>query len=175
MKKMIVMCFILINLFSIPLYCEESSFAVGLGLDFFNYSPDEIYLSLDLSYLRELGDDFVLRIGTGFELTTLPRFLVPLVFGLNFYFPIKERFEFFLGFGLAPIFKIGPGTEGDSEDSALFRFYIGPYVSGGARVRVHKYMKLYIELQQDLLIGPPRWINNSTRIHGGICFSLPSK
>ncbi|HUV08789.1 MAG TPA: hypothetical protein VMX75_13730 [Spirochaetia bacterium] len=175
MNRILIVTFVLVGFFCVPLFCQESSFAVGLGMNFYNYQSDEMYLSIGMSYLREIGDDFVLRIGTGFELTTAPKFIIPLLCGLNFYFPLHEKFEFFLGFGLTPIFKIGPSSDEETDGSARFRFYMGPYLNGGVRVMVHKFMKLYVELEQDLLIGPPDWINNATRVHGGISFRLPSE
>ncbi len=148
-----------------------TAFAAGLGFDFFNYRAGDNYLSTSVTLLQMLGDEIELNLGSEFGLTTEPQFFIPINAGLNFRFPVRDRFGFMLGLGLTPVFL----REKSAGDSFRTRFYMGPYLKGGFQIQTHRYMSVFVELQQDLLIGAPDWINTATRIHGGIIFSLPDK
>ncbi len=172
MKRVLfIICFLILA--KLPLFSADSCFSAGLGFDFFNYQPEEKYLSICLTYFQKLGGEeqnMTLDLGFEFGLTVEPRFIIPLTVGLNFYFPIRKKFDFFVGFGLTPVFIFT--AQSDSTDKQL-RFYLGPFLKTGCRLTVHHHMKLFIKLEQDLLIGPPSWINTVTRVHGGVNFSLP--
>lgn len=151
----------------------ESSFSAGIGTNIFRY--DTTYLTaLSVTYLHDLQDGLELNLGSEFNITTaenadgeqVPRFLIPANVGLNFTFP-RETVSFLFGTGLSPVFNFNPGT--DEE----FRFYMGPYVKGTMRVRVHPIMSWFLTAQQDLLIGGPEWINTGTRLQTGINFAFP--
>ncbi len=146
-----------------------TSFSAGLGFDFFNYRPGEIYLSTSLALAQRIGEDLDLDLGVEFGLTTEPQFFIPATVGLSFHFPAMERLSFLIGLGLTPLFLWEKGP----DSSTTFRFYLGPYLKSGIRFRTHRFMSIFLELQQDLLIGAPDWINTSTRIHGGVTFSIP--
>jgi hypothetical protein len=49
---------------------------------------------------------------------------------------------------------------------------MGPYLKAEVRAKVHRIMSLIVELQQDLLIGGPAWVNTSTRISAGVNFTF---
>ena len=144
------------------------SFSATLGYHFFNYQPDESYLNTGITLLTRIGQDIDLDLGIDVGLTPEPRFFVPVSVGLNFDFPVPP-FEFYLGFGLTPVFRFLPMDAVDPFD-----FCIGPYGKIGAYVRIHQYMQVSAEIQQDLLIGEPGWINTATRVNVGVRFSLPS-
>ena len=150
---------------------DGTSFSAGLGFDFFNYRQGDNYLSTSVSLRQRIGGDVELNLGFEFGLTTEPQFFIPISAGLNFLFPVQDRFGFLIGTGLPPVF-LWDEASGSPESSSL-RFFIGPYLKGGFQIKTHHYMKIFLELQQDLLIGAPDWINTCTRIHGGVIFSLP--
>ncbi|MFP4151704.1 MAG: hypothetical protein ACLFR8_13545 [Alkalispirochaeta sp.] len=152
----------------------ESSISAGIGVNFFRY--DTTYLTaLSAAYHHELQDGLELNVGGDFNITTRededgetkPRFVIPANLGLNFTFP-QDRVTFLFGTGLTPVFNINT----DESGSDGFAFYMGPYVKGAARVKVHPIMSWFLEYQQDLLIGGDTWINSSSRVLTGINFAL---
>lgn len=153
----------------------QHSFSTGIGVDFFRYQTPPYLVALSMTYLPELTDGLELNLGMHFGITTEevdgsqePRILLPATVGLNFTFP-QEQTTYVFGVGLTPVFNITPGGDQDVW------FYMGPYVKGAVRVRVHPIMSWYVELQQDLLIGKPDWINTTTRLTTGINFSIGSQ
>lgn len=143
------------------------SFTAALGGDFFNY--EEGFLDISGAYIVPLQKELELNIGGAFAISTEERdgeteavFYIPLDLGLNFTFPAGTGLRYILGAGVTPQFLFTDER----------RFYIGPYMKGGLRFRIHEYMQWIIELQQDLLIGPPDWINTATRVRTGIQFSF---
>jgi hypothetical protein len=87
---------------------------------------------------------------------------IPINGGVNFLFPTKSNFTFLAGVGF----------NAQMEFSDDFSLQMGPYVRGGIRYRVHKNMQLTIGLQQDLVFGPPEWINTTTQVNAGIVCNL---
>ena len=164
MKRVIAACAIILAssmLWSVP------SFTAALGGDFFNY--EKSFLDISGAYIVPLQEDLELSIGAGFGISTEERngetealFYIPLDLGLNFIFPGKGNISYLVGAGVTPQFVI-------ADDRKL---YLGPSIKGGVRIRTHEYMQWIIELQQDLLIGPPDWINTATRFRTGIQFSF---
>lgn len=149
----------------------QTTFTTHIGTNLFRY--ERAYLETGGTLLTQLADAMELHIGADFGIATTesgdeiePSFLIPVNLGLNFTFP-SERVVFYLGTGLTPNFLFGPATDGGSQ------FYMGPYARTGIRLKVHELMSAFIDLEQDLLIGGPNWINTSTRILGGIHFTLP--
>ncbi len=153
------------------LYASEPSvpsFSANLGFDFFNYS--ESYLNMGITYNHPLADGLELSLGSNFALLTkeeagsvVPYFFIPLDIGLNFIF--SNQFPTYLiGFGVSPVLRIPP------NDTDVGRFYMGPFLKAGVRLRVHKLMNIFFNVYQDLLIGKPNWINTTTRIRLGINF-----
>ncbi len=154
---------------------KSSSFSVALGMDFFNY--EEIFLTTGVLFNFPLAVAMEGCIGADFSIwphkdnvsgEITPRFFIPINAGINFLFQKQEPI-FLLGVGLTPVFLIAPQTDGTVDP---LRFYMGPYVKGGLRVRVHEMMNWYFEIQQDLLIGAPYWVNTTTRVYTGINFRL---
>ncbi len=152
----------------------DNSFSAGIGVNFFRY--ETTYLTvLSATYHHELQDGLELNIGGDFNITTKenddgdvkPRFVLPANIGLNFTFP-QERVTFLFGTGLTPVFNINTDETGSDD----FRFYMGPYVKGAMRVKVHPIMSWFVEYQQDLLIGGNDWINSASRIMTGINFAF---
>lgn len=143
------------------------SFQTGIGADFFNY--DRTFLDLRAAYLQPLKQDVELSLGASFAIATEKKdgdveadFFIPLDGGVNFLFRMNDKFGYLFGLGVSVQFLL------ESER----RLYVGPFVKGGVRVKTHPYMTWYFEAQQDLVIGEPDWINNSTRLNTGIIFSL---
>ncbi|ORC35636.1 hypothetical protein B4O97_08300 [Marispirochaeta aestuarii] len=143
------------------------SFVATLGGDFFNY--EDGFLDIGGAYIVPLHSDLELSLGAGFGLwpeegsgSNDARFYIPLDLGLNFLFPGNEKVSYLLGAGVTPQFLFADEN----------RTYVGPFIKGGIRIRTHEFMQWIIEAQQDLLIGPPDWINTSTRIRTGIQFSF---
>lgn len=87
---------------------------------------------------------------------------IPINGGINFLFPTKGNFTFLAGAGFSA----------QMEFTDDFYFLMGPYARGGIRYRVHKNMQLTMEVQQDLVFGPPQWINATTQINAGIVCNL---
>ncbi|MDC7232104.1 MAG: hypothetical protein PQJ58_02640 [Spirochaetales bacterium] len=126
---------------------ENSYMLVGTGV----YFPmgNNLELSLTGAFGIRTEDD-------GNEVKA--NFFYPLSGGVNFLFPVNTNLTFVTGTGFAAQMQF-------ADD---FTFHMGPYVKGGVRYRVHKNMQLSLELQQDLMFGPPQWINTTTQINGGI-------
>lgn len=145
------------------------SFSVSLGGDFFNY--DRAFLDIGTSCVVPIRNSLELNLGANFGIATRGEgastealIYIPFDIGLNFIFNEESKLNFLVGAGLSPQFL-------HIDES---RFYMGPYLKGGIRVQVHKYMKWFFEVQQDLLIGAPKWINTTTSLRTGILFSLGS-
>ena len=143
------------------------SFQAGIGADFFRY--ENTFLDLRAAYLQPLKPAVELSLGGSFAILTEERdgtveadFFIPLDGGVVFLFPVNESFAYQFGLGVTAQFLI------TSEN----RFYMGPYLGAGVRVRVHPYMVWFLEGRQDLVIGKPDWINTSSRISSGIIFSF---
>ena len=146
------------------------TFTVHLGMDFFNYKSN--YLDTGFSILNEFQNNVEFNSSADFAITTVesdgavqPSFYIPIDLGLNFLFP-KNSLSFVFGTGISTVFNTNPTA--DKE----FNLFIGPFMKGGVRYQVHPLMKLFIEIQQDLLIGGEKWINTSTRVFTGINFSF---
>lgn len=143
------------------------SFQAGIGADFFRY--EKTFLDLRAAYLQPLKPDVELSLGGSFAILTEERdgaveadFFIPIDGGVVFLFPVSKIFAYQFGLGVTAQFLIA------SEN----RFYMGPYLGAGVRVRVHPYMVWFVEGRQDLVIGKPDWINTSSRISSGIIFSF---
>jgi len=167
MKRVLSLAFCL-AVFPACAFAAGSVFSAGLGFDTFNYRGQDSYLSVGLAYQRRLDEGLALELGAEFGLTAEPKFFVPFSLGLDFDFKTWEKLEFYAGFGFGPAFIIC--TESGPNKMS---FYLGPYVQTGLRAQVHRYMKLFLQLRQDLLIGAPLWINTASRLQGGVNFSLP--
>lgn len=140
-------------------------FSAQLGIDFFNYEKG--FLDFRLAYHQNLAESMELKLGTDIGISTSERagqtvadFLITGELGLVFLFPASSTVAPYIGVGLSPQFFI-------AESSA---FYLGPYLDAGLRIKVHPNMDLMTELKQELPVGPPKWINNSTRLSAGIIF-----
>ncbi len=167
---------LLLTVILFPSFSEKlpPSFSASLGFDFFNYT--EIYLDTGITYNHPLTDGLELTLGADFSLmtqqetdgTVSPYFYIPINVGLNFIF--QDTFPtYLLGVGLSPVVRIPPSETDEG------RFYMGPYIKAGIRIRVHRLMNWFINVYQDLLIGKPAWINTTTRIYTGINFRFSSE
>jgi hypothetical protein len=150
----------------------ESSFTAFIGTNFFNY--ERTYLTTGIAYLPMLEDQLELNMAAAFNIYTEsneagtvvnPYFLIPANLGLNFLYP-GDTVAFLFGIGLTPVLSIRQSQ----QPSVLF--YMGPYLKAEVRAKVHRIMSLILELQQDLLIGGPTWVNTSTRISAGVNFTF---
>ena len=167
MKRIASSCLLILCL---PLALAAApSFTAALGGDFFNYENG--FLDISGAYIVPLREELELNLGAAFALSTEDRdgetravFYLPFDLGLNFIFPSSDGISWLLGAGVTPQLLL-------TDESG---FYIGPYLKGGLRIRTHEYMQWIVELQQDLLIGPPDWINTATRVRTGIQFSFDS-
>lgn len=155
---------IALNLSSTP------SYSLNIGGDFFNYK--NAFLDIGASCVIPVAKNMELNFGANFGIATETEgsateanFYIPLDFGLNFIFNDQSKMSFLAGAGITPQLLILDET----------RFYMGPYFKGGIRVKVHENMKWFLEVQQDLLIGAPQWINTATRARTGILFSFAAK
>ncbi len=147
----------------------QPSFSAGIGGDFFNYEKN--FLDMGSSMVVPIAEGMELNLGVNFGIATETEdsdvdasFYIPFDLGLNFLFNEEQALQYLVGVGLTPQFLFDDGTD----------FYMGPYAKGGIRVKVHEYMKWFIELQQDLVIGAPDWINTVTRVKTGVLFNLGS-
>jgi len=127
---------------------EHSYMLVGTG----------IHVPLENNIELSLTGAFGIRTETADTGDVNADFLIPINAGVNFLFPVKTKLTFVTGAGL--------NTQMEFTDD--FTLHIGPYIRGGIRYRVHKNMQLTMELQQDLVFGPPKWINTTTQVCAGI-------
>ena len=165
MKKICASAVILI-LFS-AVAAAVPSFSVHIGGDFFNYEDN--FLDLGFTYMNPVGEDMELYLSGHFGVLTKTvngeidaDFFYPVEGGLNFLFPLSQVMTGLFGIGLTPQFFVSDET----------RFYLGPTVKCGMRVRIHPLMQWMAEVQQDLVIGEPKWINTGTRLYTGIVFTF---
>ena len=151
-----------------------SSISVGLGFTTFNYA--EIYLASHAAFHIVLARGMELNFGFDFALWPVregvaqPRFYLPVYGGVDFFFGNTNPI-FFVGVGVNPVFILYPEPDPAYNETGL-RFFMGPSLRGGIRLRVHEFMSWFVYLQQDLLIGPPGWINTATSVKTGINFQL---
>ena len=149
----------------------QNSLSTYIGGAFYRY--EEAYLLTGLTYHATVREQMELNLGVDFGIATtegeggeiLPRFFIPANFGINFTFA-GDPMAFYFGPGLSPVFILRPG------DTDTFTFNLGPYAKIGLRFKVHSIMSVLVELQQDLLVGGPKWVNTGTRVLGGINFTL---
>jgi len=161
---------ILLIMLCAPVYAQNS-LSTYVGGVFYRY--EEAYLLTGVTYLATIREQMELNIGVDFGITTeqngegviLPRFFIPVNFGINFSF-LGDPLTFYFGPGLTPVFIARP------QDTDAFTFLLGPYAKAGLLFRVHSIMSVLLEFQQDLLVGGPKWVNTNTRIIGGIKFTL---
>ena len=159
---------IIIVIFSASFALSASpSFSVHIGGDFFNY--EESFLDLGLSYLTPIAEEMEFYLSAHFAVQTeeedgeiKANFYYPIDAGLNFLFSLSPTFTGLFGVGLSPQFLLAEKTS----------FYLGPSMKGGIRAKIHPVMEWMLEVQQDLVIGAPRWINTGTRVSTGIVFSF---
>ncbi|NOY10368.1 MAG: hypothetical protein GXP33_16155 [Spirochaetes bacterium] len=175
-NAVLIFLFLLVSVFYLE--SQSSSFSASLGMDFFNYK--ESYLDTGVAYNHLITNGLELALGLNFALRTenagtdaspniVPYFFIPLDIGLNFTFEGFQPATILFGVGVTPVLRIPP----DETDTG--RFYMGPYVKAGVRVKVQRLLNWFVEVQQDLVIGKPNWINTTTRIYTGINFSFSDK
>ncbi len=149
--------------------CVSGTFALpripfSMGTGFPNY--ENTYILVNSGVYVPMSETIELNLTGAFGIRTEKDdsgsvdadFLIPINGGVNFLFPSTELLSFMSGFGLTA----------QMENGDDFTLHIGPYIKGGIRYRVHKNMQLTLELQQDLVFGPPQWINTGTSILAGI-------
>jgi hypothetical protein len=163
---------LVLALSAVTTVAAQSTFATHIGVNFFRY--ERSYLETGVIFLTPIAEQMELHLGADYGISTEsrddgtvdPYFLIPVNLGLNFTFPFTNG-VYYLGTGVTPNFRIGPEADGG------FQFYMGPYARTGLRYKVHEVMSIFLNVEQDLLIGGPTWINTSTRLMGGILFSFP--
>lgn len=169
-KTKIIVLLIVFIILSAPAFAQKS-LSTYIGGAFYRY--EEAYLMTGLTYLSANSDQMELTVGADFGIATtegtageiLPKFFIPVNVGINFAFP-GESLTFYLGPGISPVLIVRQGSD------KPFTFLAGPYAKIGVRWSVHTIMSASVEIQQDLLVGGPNWVNTATRILGGIVFSL---
>jgi hypothetical protein len=155
---------------------QGTAISTGIGFSTFNYA--ELYLATHASFHITLARGMELNFGFDFALWPVrgpvpsPRFYLPIYGGVDFFFGNSNPI-FFVGVGINPVFIIQPDPD-PAYDEAGLRFFMGPSLRGGIRLRVHEFMSWFVYLQQDLLIGAPGWINTATGIKTGVNFQLSS-
>jgi hypothetical protein len=171
------LCFALFALFALPATVSATTFSFRLGGDFLNYTTNSSFLDMGFGWQNEIAKGMELDLGASFGIVThsltnqtvAPIFFIPVNGGLNFLFG-DDPLTFLVGFGLTPVFTGEPGV--DAANPGYFRIYIGPYLKAGIRVKVHELMRWYAEVEQDILVGGPTWINNCTRVTTGLNFNF---
>ena len=173
MKRAVLGVFIIILVVAaVP--AMGSSISVGLGFSTFNYA--EIYLATHAAFHIVLARGMELNFGFDFALWPVrgpverPRFYLPVYGGIDFFFGNSNPI-FFVGVGINPVFVLNPEPDPLYNEAGL-RFFMGPSLRGGFRLRVHDFMAWFFYLQQDLLIGSPGWINTATSVMTGVNFQL---
>lgn len=143
-------------------------FPVTLGTAFPRY--ENTYLLVGSGILVPIENNMELSLTGAFGIRTDKTetndvnadFFIPISGGVNFLFPSSETLVFLTGVGLTAQMEF-------TESST---FHMGPYIKGALRYRVHKNMQLTVEVQQDLVFGPPQWINTTTQVAAGIVCNL---
>lgn len=154
-----------------PAAGEDSLFiSADIGGNFLNY--ESAYLDTGAAVIVKIRPDMELDIGADIALTTEENdegdvkagFIFPVNAGLNFTFPAGTA-EYLVGIGLSPVFQ-------NQVDTGGINFFMGPFLKAGMRLKVHPVMQVFGEVKQDLLIGPPQWINTGTTATVGILFRV---
>ncbi len=169
MRKIIPLAILGIIL-ALPAAAEDSLFfSADIGGNFLNY--DKPYLSTGAAMIVKIRPDMELDLGADVALATekdngkvKAGFVIPANAGLNFTFP-KDPMEFLVGIGVSPVVQ-------HKTSKNHINFFMGPFLKGGARLKIHPVMQVFGEVQQSLLIGPPQWINTGTTATVGIIFRV---
>jgi hypothetical protein len=166
MKRLTILFFVLLG--SAPQMFSQA-FSAGIGADFPNY--EKAYLDVRAQYIHYLNPDVDITLGSSFAIATHEDngdtdadFFVPVDLGVNFIFPVNDKFAYYFGIGATAQFEL------PDDDSNRFR--TGPFATLGIRAGIHPYMEWYLEARQDLVFGEPDWINTVTRLSTGIIFPL---
>lgn len=182
MKRTLIFVIILLVFPLLYGFCGDPSLSTGLGMDFFFSRDAEVFLTTSAAFNIPAGKDMEVAVGAEFALwprkgddpaVIEPAFFIPVNLGVQFVFsePVPN---FLLGMGITPTFIIVPDADPLLGEEVL-RFYAGPYLKGGIRLQIHEVMSWFVELQQDLAIGKPNWINTTTRLLTGINFKLANE
>ena len=166
MNKLLI---ILLLSITVTIYSQENktSSSITAGTEYL----EEFYVNFGYSIIRELENNTELDFKVAININTShekangdvdPKFHIPLKAGINFLFPMNEKFTFLAGTGISPTLLIG-------EDNP---FLIGPNAKLGLRLKVHPSMSVLLEVCQSMLIGGENWLYPSTEIVCGVNFFI---
>ncbi len=165
MKKILTITLLLV---SVTLFSEENrtSYSITAGTEYLN----EFFMNFGFSIIKPLDGNKEIDIKVSMDMTTIksdsevtPVITVPIKLGINFLFPINEKFTFLAGPGLSPTMRLLGDDTG---------FLLGPNVKLGLRFKIHPSMSIFLEGCQSVLIGKPDWIYSSTEIVFGVNFFI---
>jgi len=163
---MLCMIFSTIAIGGIAAVGSNSNVSAGIAVDFPNY--ERWYIAPTVAWQNKIDKGLEFEIGSGFGINVTnekPNFLLPVRAGLNLVFGDNKTVEPLFGLGLRAQFLF-------NADSA--QFLMGPVIKGGVRVPIHPKADFCAELEQSLLIGPPKWLNTGTSIFMGVTFNTGS-
>jgi len=139
-------------------------FSAGLAVDFPAY--ERAYLMPVGAYhnILDTGIEYELGLGLGINVADQanPRFLLPLWAGLDVLFDGSKEITPYIGILVRPQFSFGVDAT---------QFLMGPAIKGGVRFHIHPKASIYAELEQGLMIGPPKWLSTGTRFSLGLAFN----
>jgi hypothetical protein len=152
-------------LVTVTISADPTGVAAGLSIETPNY--DRVYWTpaLELQFPAGKGIEFETGLGYGINVdaNNNPRFVLPIWGGMNVLFGESRNFQFLVGIGLKPQFMFGTDA---------WQTLIGPYLKAGIRVAVHPSAQWFLEVEQTLLIGPPKWLYTETKVFSGINFNI---
>lgn len=167
MKKIL---FITLLFMTITLYSEEKqmSSSITAGTEYL----EDFYINFGYSIQKPLENNTELDFKVALNIRTetdesddsvTPMFNIPFKAGINFLFPLNDKFTFLVGTGISPMLRLS------GNDKA---FLIGPNAKAGIRVKVHPSMSVFAEACESMLIGGDDWLYFSTDIVIGVNFFI---
>ena len=166
MRKLLTITLLLLSL-SISASEKSTSFSISSGMEYL----DNVFFNFGASIIKPLSENKEFDFKVALNMKTkekadgsiTPLFNVPIKVGINFLFPINEKFTFLAGTGVSPLIRLA------GDDKGLL---IGPNAKAGLRYKIHPSMSVFIEACQSLLIGAPKWMYPSTEAVLGVNFFL---
>lgn len=173
MKKILLLLLITT---STLIFSEERrvSFSISSGTEYL----EDFYFNTGVSAQFPMGVDKEFDAKVSLNIKTeenetgavLPSVNLPITLGINFLFPLMEQVTIVSGVGIKTTMILPIDNDPDVVEE--LSFLVGPNVRLGLRYKIHPTMSLFIEADQSLLIGPPKWMYPATEILFGINFFI---
>lgn len=142
-------------------FAAPATYSAFLGANFFEYADTALETGVGVAIPIQQGLAFEASASYAIKPAESDPFMaVPVLAGVRFSFDAKP-FALHCSVGLEPVFVLKPSS---------FRF--GPYLGVSGSLRVHEFLELFAGVEQNLLFGGPDYVSTSTKVMGGLRFSL---